>query len=166
MKNNGRVTYLDTYCEGGYNYEDYKQWCADNDLEPDAEGSDHYWDWINMCLCFDVECFFDNLHYTTGAVQQPCVISGHLGLWWGEPQIENEMEANLGDAIYRCINGADAVEVYLYRGVVHVIGMHHDGRNYFEIRPLTDKGEMKMREGEDICVGNHWHTGKYPKYLY
>lgn len=44
--------------------------------------------------------------------------------------------------------------------------MHDDGRNCFEIRPLTERGAERMEEGEEICVGNHWHTGKYPEYLF
>ena len=60
----------------------------------------------------------------------------------------------------------DAVQVTSKGGVVYVVAMHHDGRNCFEIRPLTERGIEKMREGEDICVGNHWHTSKFPKYLY
>lgn len=166
MKKHERVTWLDTYCEGGYSYEDYKQWCEDNEVGADVEGGEDYWRWINEQLTWDVECFFDNLKYTKGIIQQPCVISGTLGLWWGKAQIDIEMEDNLGDAVRRCAGTGDAFEVYSERGVVYVVAMHHDGRNCFEIRPLTERGAEKMREGEDICVGNHWHTGKFPKYLY
>lgn len=166
MKKNERVTWLDTYCEGGHSYDEYKEWCEDNELGADIEGSEDYWRWINEEIWNDVECFFENLKYSKGVVQQPCVISGVLGLWWGKARINNEMESDLGDAVRRCMGCGDASEVYSENGVVYVISMHHDGENRFEIRPLTERGAERMEEGEDICVGNHWHTGKYPKYLF
>ena len=166
MKKNERVTWLDTYCEGGYSYEDYKQWCEDNEVGADVEGGEDYWRWINEQLTWDVECFFDNLKHTKGIVQQPCVISGTLGLWWGKPAIKEVMCDSLGEAVKKCWGDCDAVQVTSKGGVVYVVAMHHDGDDCFEIRPLTERGAEKMREGEDICVGNHWHTSKFPKYLY
>lgn len=165
-KQERKITWLDTYCEGGYSYEDYKQWCEDNEVGADVEGSKDYWNWISEMIADDVECFFENLKYTKGIVQQPCVVSGRLGLWWGSPKIENTMFNSLSDAVRECWGECDAVEVTSENGVVYVVAMHHDGRNCFEIRPLTERGAERMEEGEEICVGNHWHTGKYPKYLF
>lgn len=146
-KNEREITWLDTYCEGGYSYEDYKQWCEDNEVGA------------------DVECLFENLKYSDcGKI--PVVISGRLGLWWGRPTIEEVMCDSLGEAVKKCWGDCDAVQVTSKGGVVYVVAMHHDGRNCFEIRPLTERGIEKMREGEDICMGNHWHTSKFPKYLY
>lgn len=164
-KDEREITWLDTYCEGGYSYEDYKQWCEDNEVGADVEGSEDYWRWISEQLTDDVECFFENLKYSDSD-KIPVVISGRLGLWWGGPTIENEMCDSLSEAVKKCWGDCDAVQVTTKGGVVYVVSLHHDGRNCFEIRPLTERGAEKMREGEDICVGNHWHTSKFPKYLY
>lgn len=173
MKKNERITWLDTYCEGGYSYEDFVEYCKDqnwdmqeDELEIPAEYSASYWEWVREQIEDDVECFFENLKYTKGIVNEPCVISGTLGLWWGGPAIEEVMCDSLAEAVKKCWSGCDDVQVTSKDGVVYVVAMHHDGRNCFEIRPLTERGREKMRDGEDICVGNHWHTGKYPKYLY
>lgn len=165
-KQEREITWLDTYCEGGYSYEDYQQWCEDNEVGCGEEGGEDYWRWINEMLADDVECFFENLKYEKGVVQQPCVISGSLGLWWGSPSIEEVMCDSLSEAVKKCWGDCDAVQVTSKGGVVYVVAMHHDGRNCFEIRPLTERGAERMEEGEDICVGNHWHTGKYPEYLF
>lgn len=165
MKKYKPITYLDTYCEGGYSYKDYVEDCEDNGIEPAEEDSNNYWSWIHMRVWGDVDDFFVNLRYTEWD-KTPCVISGRLGLWWGEPVIENEMCDSLGEAIKKCWGSCDDIEVTLENGVVHVSAMHHDETNYFEIRPLTARGAEKMLEGEDICVGNHWHTFKFGKYLF
>lgn len=165
MKKNERVTWLDTYCEGGYSYEDYKQWCEDNEVGADVEGSEGYWRWIGEMIADDVECFFENLKYSDSD-KIPVVISGRLGLWWGRPTIEEVMCDSLGEAVKKCWGDCDAVQVTSKGGVVYVVAMHHDGSNCFEIRPLTQRGREKMRKGEEICVGNHWHTSKFPKYLF
>lgn len=164
-KKEREITWLDTYCEGGYSYEEYVENCEDNGIEPAEEGSDAYWSWIEDMISDDVECFFDNLKYSD-VNKQAVVISGHLGLWWGSPTIQEEMCDSLSEAVKKCWGDCDAVEVTSFNGSVRVRAMHHDGTNCFEIRPLTERGEELMREGEPICVGNHWHTGKFPKYLY
>lgn len=172
MKKDKEITWLDTYCEGGYSYEDFVEYCKEqnwdmreDELKIPEEGSAQYWEWINEQIAEDVACFFDNLK-SSDCDKVPVVISGHLGLWWGRPVIDNEACVSLSEAIRKCWGSCDAVEVTSHGGVVVVRAMHHDGTNCFEIRPLTERGEAKMREGEDICVGNHWHTGKFPKYLF
>lgn len=159
------IRYLNTYCEGEYNYEIYLEWCKDNSTEPHPEGSEKYWRWIGDMIQNDIEDFFENLKYSPEP-QHPCVISGSLGLWHGRPDIEPVMMPDLASAIRTCMDGADAVEVNLENGMVEVKAFHHDGTNLFEIRPLTDRGYNLMNDGEDINVNSHWHTGRYPKYLY
>lgn len=164
MKN--KITYLDTYNDDGLTYEDYKEWCEEMEREPCGEDSGDYYDWLRDEVDINIECFFSNLRYEKGKVQNRCVISGRLGLWNGRPTIEPVMCEDLEEAIRKCWGDCCDVIVELENGVVKVEGLHHDGRNYFEIRPLTARGAQKMLDGEEICVGNHWHTSKYGKYLY
>lgn len=164
MKN--KITYLDTYNNDGLTYEDYKEWCEEMEREPCGEDSEDFYNWLHEETDLDAECFFSNLRYAKGMVQNRCVISGRLGLWNGRPTIEPVMCEDLEEAIRKCWGGCQDAIVELENGVVKVEGLHHDGRNYFEIRPLTARGAQKMLDGEDICPGNHWHTSKYGKYLY
>ena len=164
MKKNNEITYLDTFCEGGYCYQDYLEWCEENEVGADVEGGEDYWRWIEEMLADDVECFFTNMKYSD--CNGPCVVTGTLGLWWGHPTIEPEKFNSLAEAIHECWDGCDAVQVWGKNGVIYVKGMHHDGSNYFEIRPLTERGRERLENGEPITIGNHWHTSKYPKYLY
>lgn len=165
MKNR-KITYLDTYNNDGLTYEDYKEWCEEMEREPCGEDSGDYYAWLRNEVDINIECFFDNLKYAKGIVQNRCVISGQLGLWHGRPTIVPVMCENLDEAIRKCSENADDIVVKLDNGVVKVDGMHHDGTNHFEIRPLTMRGAQKMLYGEDIYPGNHWHTSKYGKYLY
>ena len=164
-RNKKEIHYLNTYCEGDYSYQDYINWCEEQEKEPAEEGSQQYWNWIGQMVQNDVDDFFDNLKYSDCA-KQSCVISGTLGLWHGRPGIEPVMTDNLEKAIRRCWDGCQDITVTLRDGVVHVEAMHHDGTNHFAIRPLTQRGEDRIRNGESISVSNHWHTGKYPEYLF
>lgn len=153
MKNENEITYLDTYGEGGYSYEDFVEYCKDqnwdmqeDELEIPAEYSASYWEWVRAQIEDDVECFFENLKYTKGIVNEPCVITGTLGLWWGRPKVLPTKCDNLIEAVKMCWGDCDDVRVTGLDGVVYVDAMHHDGTNCFEIRPKSGK--------------------KYPKYLY
>lgn len=152
MKNNNKViTYLDTYGNGGYTYADFVEYCKEenwdlpeDELKIPAEDSHEFWEWINGQIEWDVEDFFENLKYAKD-VNDPCEVSGTLGLWWGNPTIEPKKFDTLVDAISACWDKADAVQVTLEDGVVYVKAMHHDGTNCFEIRP---------------------ENGTYPEYLF
>lgn len=159
------IHYLDTHCEGDYNYECYVEACKEDGKKPAAESSNEYWDWISDMIQCDYDDFFDNLKYADCA-QQPCVITGTLDLWFGTPDIEPVMEPDLGTAIKHCQADCDAIQVDLTNGVVEVRALHHDGTNCFEIRPLTKRGVRLMEDGEDINPTSRWHVTKYPKYLF
>ena len=166
-KKNESVVLLDTYGEGGWCYADYVDDCQCNGVEPADDGSNAYWEWVSDRINMDIDDFFDNLrHCADESARRACVVTGELGLWWGKPDIAPTKFWTLEDAIRECWKGVDDVEIMLRNGVIEFVGKHHDGSNYFEIRPLTYRGAVKMDEGEEICVGNHWHTGKYPKYLW
>ena len=138
------IVYLDTYCEGGYSYDEYVDWCHDMEIEPAEEQSEEYWRWIAQQIEDDVECFFENLKYAND-VNGECVVSGTLGLWDGRHEIEPKEFDTLEKAIKACWSNADYVTITGKDGVIYVEAMHHDGTNRFEIRKKD---------------------GEYPKYLY
>lgn len=157
-----KITYLDTYCEGGYTYEDYKEWCEECEVGADVEGGEDYWRWIEENKARDFDDFMAEIRTISG----PVVVTGSLGLWWGRPEIAPTKFNSLNNAISQCIEGAEAIEVILENGVLTVKGAHHDGTNIFEIRPLTELGADRMDNDEKINVNSHWHCGKFGEYLY
>lgn len=130
-KNNRKmITYLDTYNHDGLTYEDYKEFCEDNDITPEAEDSQDFYDWLAQETEFSVEDFRDNLKY---AKFGPVSVSGRLGLWCGSPSIETTKFDNILDAFNACVSDAWDVIVTLDKGILTVQALHHDGRNVFTI---------------------------------
>lgn len=135
--------------DAGYDYDSYKEWCEDMDETPSPENSWDYINWVNRMIENDYEDLIANIKCSKNNGR--CVITGKLGLWWGRPEIKEEEQETLVDAIKRC-NTNDYLEVYENEedGSVEVHSIHHDGTNIFNIYPLTNSGKK----------------GKYPKYLY
>lgn len=165
MKKKKTVVYLDTYCEGGYSYKDYMEYCTENNIEPQKENSNAYWEWISDSIARDVEDFLDNVKYSR-SLREPVVVSGTLGLWTGQHDIANQEFSTLEEALKACWQSADDVKITLKDGVLHFEAMHHDGTNCFEIRPLTERGYQRLRDGDDINVKSYHHVKKFPQYLY
>lgn len=125
------ITYIDTYNHNGRTYDDYKEWCSDNEIEPAGEESNEFYAWLGRENDFDWEDFEANLQYSK--VNGPVTVRGSLGLWWGRPTIEPKKFYTLWDAILACIDDAWDVIITLDKGVLKVQALHHDGRNVFTI---------------------------------
>lgn len=126
-----------------YNFEDYKesyQECNELTDEEMEEVSDNdIWDFIYDSLDMEWDDLFANLKYSENA-NKPCVITGTLGLWHGTPTIVPVPCDNIERAIRKCANDMDYVIVKQVNGHIEVTGVHHDGRNHFEIHILNEKG--------------------------
>ena len=129
-----RITCLDTSNYNGYVYEDYVDYCGDNNLKIGEEDSKDFYDWQARMRDYDVEDFWDNLKNTDFG---ECEVSGSLGLWWGTPNIEPKRFDNLYDAVRECIDNSTLdLCVYLENGILYVDAIHHDGTNSFVIKPM------------------------------
>ena len=124
------ITYIDTYNHNGRTYDDYKEWCEDNEIEAQAEDSQEFYGWLSEEDNFDLEDFRDNLKY---ANLGPVSVSGRLGLWYGTRTIQTTKFDSLSDAINACFGDAWDVIVTLDKGILKVEALHHDGRNVFTI---------------------------------
>lgn len=158
-----KVTYIDTHDYDGLTYADYLEYCEEEGCTADEEDSNEFYEWLSRETEVNVECFFENLKYSKVG-NKPCVISGELGLWDGTHTIKSVMEKNVESAIKRCWSDCPDILVELEDGVLYVDALHHDGRNCFEIRMLTDKGVELMENDEDIDLEKD--TEKFPNYLY
>lgn len=123
-----------------YSYEDYVSYCKDNCEKPQTEDSDAYYDWVGIMRNDDYYDFIEGIKYIEG-YDEPCIISGKLGLWDGEHEIQPVPMTSLLSAIHKC-NGQDieAIEVKFNKGAIEVEARHHDGTNHFTISRLTEVG--------------------------
>lgn len=142
------VTYFDNFNIDTDNYEDVYRETYDLDKEADVDER-ALWDYISDCLEMEWDDFKDNLRYSKNN-DHYCVITGTTGLWNGHPTIEPTVCDSLLEAIQTCVSRMDYCIIEQVNGHLEVTGIHHDGRNCFEIHLLNDKGEraaQNLREG-------------------
>ena len=160
-----------TLCDTTYipDYEEYKENCEVNEIEPQGEGSDDYWDFVSESCSIEYDTFILNMHDSVQA-KQPCLLTGSCGLWDGTREIMPYKFSNVISAIVKAYKSCDDLIVKQEDGVIKVESFHHDGRNRFEIRPLTEHGKQMLKDdcdGEPIsCQLTDDMVGKYEGYLY
>lgn len=118
-------------------YESYRQdydiFCEDEGIEPNEE---HYLRWCESETALnwdsDLDQICDYKDYQVGVV-----LSGTLGLWWGNPEITPMRCASVYDAIRNILDnhqGDQEIDIYWEDGAVCVDVAHHDGTNHFIIK--------------------------------
>lgn len=120
-------------------YREYLDYCEDNGIEPQEDGSREYWDWVSEMERIYWEDLMDNLKYSKYS-NNPVVVCGRLGLWNGSPEIEPKRFDNIIDAIMACCSNCDYITIKQYYSTIQVSASHHDGTNNFDIHFLNDKG--------------------------
>ena len=157
-----QITLIDTY-NSGLEYSDYVEYCELNEITPEPEGSDDYYEWEAEENQRFVEDFFENLRYVK--FDTPVIITGSLGLWNGRKEIyplvvESTEKPSLYNAVQKCINGMDDFKVELSEGEIVVHGYHHDGTNIFTISKLSKKGIdpvlRAVEDGKHLQIKNYW----------
>lgn len=122
--------------------EDYEEYCEVNGMEPGDD--DDFYDWCREETDMNFEDDMDNIE-TCKEYNVPVLISGHLGLWWGKPEIDAVRMESVIDAVHRCLRSADYGALIEWEdGEIHVYSYHHDGCNSFTIRALSKKGQAKQ----------------------
>lgn len=147
-----------------YEYEDYVEYCEINDCEPLSEGSADYWEYVAHMRDEDYHCELRNLECMS-QLNTPCVITGHLGLWYGHPKINPVRMPDVVSAIKKCFGSCDDLKVKWHDGIFEVQAMHHDGTNCFEIHRLNQKGINATAdwyngvgdEIKDYMLGKYYH---------
>jgi hypothetical protein len=169
-----QITLIDTY-NSGLEYSDYVEYCELNEITPEPEGSNDYYEWEAEENQRYVEDFFENLRYVK--FDTPVIITGSLGLWNGRKEIypmvvkSKDYEQrksgkwaykypSLYNAVKKCINGMDDFKVELSEGEIVVHGYHHDGTNIFTISKLSKKGIdpvlRAVEDGKHLQIKNYW----------
>ena len=130
-----KITLLDTTFI--HDYDSYLEWCEANDVEPKGVDSKDYINYCSEERQLDIEDFFTNIAH---AKVWDCVVTGIVGRWNGNFEIEPKRFASLEKAVNACFDGVDDVIVTLENGEIRIEGYHHDGTNKFTVRKLSDMG--------------------------
>ena len=160
-----------TLCDTTYipDYEEYKENCEANDCKPQAEDSQDYWDYVSERQSFEYDEFILNMKNSAKA-EQPCLLTGSCGLWNGTREIMPYKFSDALSAVKKAYGSCDDIIVKQEDGVIKVEALHHDGRNRFEIRPLTEHGKQALEDDCDdepiSCQLTDDMVGKYEGYLY
>lgn len=93
------------------------------------------------------------------------VVKANLGRWNGRYD-SGKIVTNGWNGFCRIIQDYDNLEIIDNNGHLEVVGSHHDGTDYFEIRELTEKGDeyaygyhYDKSEPEDAqAVWNNFHS--------
>ena len=125
-----------------FDYKDYVAECEDLGKKAYPEDSNEYWNWIYDTTNMYWDDFKDNLKYCTKYNNCPCMITGKLGLWNGNPDIVPVYKNTIWDAIMKCISGGSIQDylIEMYDGHIVVYAYHHDGCNTFDIHLLSKRG--------------------------
>lgn len=143
----GKFQILTTSTDG-FEYADYEEFCEINGIEPKGENSDDYYEWLADSARENYNCDLDNIR-NCKQYQVRVVVTGTLGLWDGRHKVIPVVCNTVYDAIQRCVNGADDVDVWFNNGHIEVVARHHDGQNCFDIRALSAKGNDKYERAND-----------------
>lgn len=147
-------------------YDDYVENCEINECEPQGENSQDYWNFVYRERELECDDFFDNIKYCKIDNEYYWVVSGSIGRWNGTFVIEQTIMSTLSKAIRECWNGCDDIIVKKRGSVIYVTAIHHDGRNYFGIRALSDKGRDRLERNGYISLTNRENIVTLPEYLF
>lgn len=153
------TTYIPTYDE-------YVELCVDISVEPQPENSKDYWGYVEREREMAMSDFFSNLEAVELNTQYYWLVTGSVGLWYGVRDIDMTYEKTLADAIKRCIGSCYDAIIKKRGSVIYVSGLHHDGINHFEIRPLSGIGIDRLERNGEISIKNRQNFVILPKYLF
>lgn len=151
MAQKKQTTDVILYNDYDYNLDDwreaYAEWAEDNEVMISGDNDHALYNWINEQMTMDWDDLLCNIKYSKKNTE--CVVIGDIGLWYGRRDTIPTKFDNLVDAINKCCYNVEMVKVTLKTdGHIEVIGVHHDGKNYFEIYLLNKLG--CNTEGADL----------------
>lgn len=147
-------------------YTEYLEYCEENDIEPQGEDSDGYYEYVSDIRAWEWEIFLSNIHYSE-VNDYAWIIVGTLGLWDGKHTIIPTVEESLEDAILSCIGQYDCHAIIEQCGnTISVEIIHHDGRNSFELHALSEDGAERFRKHGEVSLKRKENVVKLPEFLF
>lgn len=147
-------------------YTEYLEYCVANDIEPQGEDSDGYYEYVSDIHAMEWEDFLANIHYSK-VNDYAWLITGFLGLWNGKHEVYPTIEESLEDAIYSCI-GKGLCEIIVKKdgNTIFIDVIHHDGRNSFELQALSDDGAERFHKHGEVSLKRKENVVKLPEFLF
>jgi len=105
-------------------YEEYKENCEANEREPEEEGSQDYWNYVNDTLQLEHDDFKGNMKYCK---LFPMVAWGYDDLWDGQ-RYGGKVLKNVDDLL-GLFSSCDNIKIWQDKDGMHINGYHHDGTN-------------------------------------
>lgn len=145
-RNDGEVVFLDTTRIPSM--DEIRELCECNEWEVPEEGSDKYWDIVNIIKEDDGDLF------RGGCVDLGwCVMQGSCGLWDGPSDCGTVAKIDDGKELL-CFaytgRGIDDVRISVTKeDGLCVSAYHHDGTNHYVLRQLTPAGERYYQRWQD-----------------
>ena len=132
-------------------FEAFKEYCEINEIDYSQYDDDceEYFNWLHEQLNMDWEDLMTNLKYDKEN-NVDCVVTGKVGRWNGNFDIEAKHFSTLEDAILACVKDCDYIVINEINGAIDVESIHHDGHNYFTIHKLNEKGYDAHCEDEEL----------------
>lgn len=128
-------------------YEEYVENCKDNDREPEAEGSQDYWNYVNDTLQMEHDDFKVNME---SCKLFPMVAVGYDDLWYGK--VRGGKVLKDVDDLLGLFSSCDNIKIWQDKDGMHINGYHHDGTNYAELRPINKRGQAWLEKNEgNLC---------------
>ena len=135
----------------GFNTNEYKLFCEENNIEPTEEGE---CDWLEDILEEAWDDVIDDIKaYDKENWGETYYVKGRFNLWNGGYGISGVFNT-LKNALNACIDSSDYVKVESSEGdgCIYVTGYHHDGNNCFTIYRLNDKGKKSLEDMDDEFI--------------
>ena len=147
-------------------YESYLEYCELNNRVPQSDQSDDYYVFCHEMQMQEWEDFITNVVYCRFN-SYDWIITGALGLWNGNYEVDPTVEPSLEDALTACVDGSIMdVKVEKMGSVLYVSAYHHDGCNNFEIRALTDIGSERFNRNGEVSLLNKENVATLPDHLF
>lgn len=147
---NKSVVYLDTTYFP--TREEYFDFLLDTSLYTYEEAyeksqSDKYYIWVREIHDMDYDDFLSNSEFCIGHENyKGFILQGSCGTWQGRRTIMPVFFDSIENAVAKIANGCDDLKISFTKGVLEILGMHHDGINSFSLMPISKKGEKHLKD--------------------
>ena len=147
-------------------YNTYLEHCEINDIKPQGKYSNDFYSVNELYRLAEWYDLLINIRYSD-VNNYKWVVSGTLGLWDSRSEIEPKLFNNLIDALSACFGKCDDIIITKSHSVINVTALHHDGRNYFNLRALSDLGEERANKYDgNISFKNKENLRTLDKWLF
>lgn len=146
-------------------YDEYLEFCEMNNIEPQGEDSEHYYEIVGYLKSWDYDVLLSNIKHCVYN-RQKWAVEGTLGLWNGQREIVPKVFDSLFEAIIACTHRCDYIKITKDYSTIEVEAIHHDGTNRFTLKCLSDLGEIRYNNNGQVSLNNRKNIMTLPQWLF